>query len=453
MSTLKEVLIVDDEKDMRWTLSNVLEKGGYKVSEAEDGAQALTTLRMSSPDLILLDKKLPEMDGIRVLRKIREVDSAIPVIILTGYGDIRSAVEAVKSGAYDYLTKPFDNDDLVLTIGRAIEKRELSLEVKLLRQRVGRIESLQPLMGNSDQVKRVCRQVEKVAGIDFTVLIQGETGTGKDLVAQAIHNLSPRKEGPFIAVDCGAIPDTLVESELFGYEKGAFTGAHGRNQGQFELAEGGTLLLDEIGNFPHQSQTKLLRAIEERKIRRLGGRRSINVDVRILVATSILLKQHIEKGQFRSDLYHRLSEFVIKIPPLRERKEDIIFIADRFLNEVEPELNKTIKGLSRAAVKSLLSYDWPGNVRELRNVIRRAALLCDDLIEPAHLLFDEAYVVSSGSDVSVSLKDIAKKAISEVEKSAIKRVLRETKSNKSKAAKILQVDYKTLLSKIKSYEI
>ena len=396
---------------------------------------------------------MPRMDGIQVLKKITEIDSETPVIILTAYGDIGSAVEAMKLGAYDYLTKPFDHDELLLTIGRAMERRELSLEVKALREKVGRIESLQVLMGNSDQVKRICRQVEKIAGTDFTVLLQGETGAGKDLVAQAIHDLSPRRKGPFIPVDCGAIPDALVESELFGYEKGAFTDARSRKQGQFELAEGGTLFFDEIGNLPYTSQTKLLGAIEEKKIRRLGARKAINMDVRIVAATNIPLKQHIAMGQFRPELYHRLGEFFIEIPPLRERRDDVLFLANRFLNEIEPELNKPLQGLSKAAVKSLLSYNWPGNVRELRNVIRRAALLCDNLIEPTHLLFDEVYTDLPDADDSGPLKDIGGKAASKAEKAAIERVLRETGGNKSKAAEILQVDYKTLLSKIKKYGI
>ena len=450
---MKEVLIVDDEQDVRWALSNVLKKEGYRVSEAEDGPQALRALRKSRPDLILLDKKMPRMDGIQVLEKIREADSEVPVIILTAYGNIRSAVEAVKLGAYDYLAKPFDHDELLLTIGRAMERQQLRLEVKALRQKVGRIESLQVLMGNSDQVKRVCREVEKIAETDFTVLLQGETGAGKDLVAQAIHDLSPRRERPFVPVDCGAIPDSLVESELFGYEKGAFTDARGRKQGQFELAEGGTLFFDEIGNLAYTSQTKLLRAIEEKKIRRLGARKSLTMDVRVLAATNVPIKQHIAMGQFRPELYHRLGEFVIEIPPLRERRDDVLFLANRFLNEIGPEMNRAMKGLSKAAVKSLLSYGWPGNVRELRNVIRRAALLCDGLIEPSHLLFDEVYADVPESDDGAPLKDIAGKAAAKAEQVAIEKVLTETGGNKTKAAKLLQVDYKTLLSKIKRYGI
>jgi len=453
---LKEVLIVDDERDMRWILSNVLKKHGYRVSEAKDGSGALTALRISTPDLVLLDKKMPGMNGIRVLRQIRKIDPDIPVIILTGYGDIKSAVEATRLGAYDYLTKPFNNDEIILTIGRALEKRKLSLEVKALRQKVGRIESLQSMMGTSDEVKRICCQVEKIARTDFTVLLQGETGVGKDLLAHAIHQLSPRVSSAFIAVDCGAIPETLIESELFGYEKGAFTGAHNRKQGQFELALGGTIFLNEIGNLPYQAQGKLLRAIEEKKIRRLGGKRSVEVDVRIIAATNTPLKEHIETGRFRPELYHRLNEFVIKLPPLRDRKDDIIYLANRFLNEVRVELNKVIKGLSKEAIRNLLAYSWPGNVRELRNVIRRAALLSDGLIEPPHLILGESDIFPADIDKLeriIPLKEAARQAVARTEKTLIKKALRQTKGNKSKAARILQVDYKTLLSKIKSYGI
>jgi DNA-binding NtrC family response regulator len=365
-------------------------------------------------------------------------------------------------GIYDYVTKPMDNNDLLFTIKRALEKQDLLQEVELLRTVLNERTSLYQLMGSSDPIKKLIRRVEKVAPTPFTVLIEGESGTGKELIAQAIHNLSGVKDGPFVALDCGAIPESLVESELFGAMKGAFTGADRDKPGHFELADGGTLFLDEVGNLSHAIQQKLLRAIQERLIRRLGGKKPVPVTVRIIAATNQSLAEDLKAGQFRSDLYFRLNEFSLKMPPLKERTEDIPYLAKKFLDEAETELKKKCKGFSKEALLSLGAYHWPGNVRELRNIIRQATLLCkgDNPIQMHHLNFTAQPMCSDKEtpnfppafhDEGKSLKEIVNDRVAVVEKEIIGKVLKEAKGNKSQTAKKLQVEYKTLLKKIKAY--
>jgi DNA-binding NtrC family response regulator len=371
----------------------------------------------------------------------------------------------MKMGVYDYVTKPVDNNDLLFTIKRALEKKDLMDEVALLRHVLSERVSLYEVMGKSDPVRKLVRRVEKVAPTSFTVLIEGESGTGKELVARAIHNLSEVKDGPFVAVDCGAIPETLIESELFGYMKGAFTGAHTDKAGHFELADRGTLFLDEVGNLPYPVQQKLLRALQERVVQRLGGRKPVEIDVRIVAATNQSLEKDVGSGRFRPDLYFRLNEFTIRVPSLRDRTEDIPYLAKKFVDEAERELNKRCAGFSRESLIALSSYHWPGNVRELRNVIRQAVLLCEEdaPIQAHHMTFSphlmpglkgQTPAVSEQIyDGKKSLKDIVTSYVNTVEKRAIEEAVAESEGNKSRVARKLKVDYKTLLRKIKAYGI
>ena len=458
---MSNILIVDDEKDMRWLLTGILKKDGYTTYEAGDCKETMAFLKKKSlPDMVLLDLKIPgEMDDMDLLKRIRESQPEIPVVMLTGYGNIASAVEAIKLGAYDYLTKPFENERLRLTVRRALEKQKLSKEVLQLKTDLRKESDLELIMGRSQEIKKVSERIGKVASTHFTVLIEGESGTGKEIVANAIHRASSRGDAPFIAVDCGAIPDTLIESELFGYEKGAFTGANQEKKGQFELADQGTIFLDEAGNLPYQIQNKLLRMIQERKIQKLGGKHVVSVDVRIIVASNVPLLQMVEGKTFRSDLYYRLNEFKIELPPLRNRKEDIPFLASEFIKEGNLELQKDVKGLSKESLALLVRHSWPGNVRELKNVIKRAVLLADSLVEPSHLIFDGGpaapphCVLPEERTEGMPLKEITKKALHFIEKREIERVLLRTLGNKSKASRLLEIDYKTLLAKIKEYQI
>ena len=458
---MNKILIVDDEKDMRWLLSNLLKGDGYIVEEAEDCGDALDFFKRNSPpDLILLDLRMPgQMDGIDLLKKMKTTMPEIQVIILTAYGNIGSAVEAIKLGAYDYLAKPFENERLRLTIKRALESQKLTQEVLQLKTELKKEFDLESIMGTSSEIKKIFEQVNKVACTNFTILIEGESGTGKEIVANAIHRASSRRNESFVAVDCGAIPETLIESELFGYEKGAFTGADRGKKGQFELADNGTIFLDEIGNLPYHVQNKLLRMIQERQIQKLGGKQAFPIDVRIIVATNIPLLKLVEERKFRSDLYYRLNEFKIELPPLRKRKEDIPFLAKEFIEEGNLELKKNVKGLQKDSLIMLIHHHWPGNARELKNVIKRAVLLAEDVIEPSHLIFDNGpptsyqFVVPEERTEGMSLKEITKKAVYLVEKREIERALLKSSGNKSKASRMLKIDYKTLLTKIKECQI
>jgi len=461
----KKILLVDDDQDFRWATGNILESAGYKVDHAKDGDDALNFLEKDVPDLVLLDYRMPGRDGLQIAGEMRQRISAVPIIMITAYAEIDSAVKAMKMGVYDYVTKPVDNNDLLFTIKRALEKQDLLHEVEHLRNVLSERASLYKMMGKSDQVKKLVLHIEKVAPTVFTVLIEGESGTGKELVARAIHDLSQVKDGPFVAVDCGAIPETLIESELFGYMKGAFTGAHTDKPGHFELANGGTLFLDEVGNLSYSVQQKLLRSIQERVVQRLGGKKPVEIDARIVAATNQSLEKDVESGRFRTDLYFRLNEFTIRTPALRHRTEDTPYLAKKFMDEVEEELGKRCGGFSRESLIALSLYHWPGNVRELRNVIRQAVLLSEEnsLIQPDHLTFSSHLmpVTKKGTpgvsraiyDGKKSLKEIVKSYVDTIEKRVIKEAIAEAKGNKSKVAKKLRVDYKTLLRKIKAHGI
>ena len=456
-----KVLIVDDDKSICMVLSDLMKKEGLEARAAYDGEKALKMLQTDAPDLLLVDMRLPGMDGMEILRKARELDPELPVVVITAHADSRGAVKAIKEGAHDYLSKPFDNYEVIRVAHRALAERELKVKVRVLSNQLKGSSPLQEKMGPSDAVARLVSEVNRVAESDFTVIIIGETGSGKEVVARAIHETSSRSKESFIPVDCGAIPETLLESELFGHERGAFTGAEVQKPGKFEVAQGGTLFLDEISNMPLGSQAKLLRVLQEKKVYRVGGTKPIQVDVRLLVASNQDLHELALSSSFRRDLFYRLNEFTITIPPLRERKEDIPYLAKRFLDNANLELNKQVKGFSETALNTLFAYNWPGNVRQLRSIIRRAALLADDLITEKHLELKRVDVpgmaftpkVQGAPWKNLSLKEIVQQSITAVEREVFTQVLRQTGGNKAKAARLLQVDYKTIHEKVKKLGI
>jgi two-component system nitrogen regulation response regulator GlnG len=454
------ILIVDDEKDICDLLYRMLEKEGFNPIVAHDGRAALEMIRLGMPELVVTDVRMPGMDGMELLRRARELNPELPVILITAWSGIDSAVQAVKDGAYDYLAKPLKIRELVTKIRKALEKKRTGVTEKTTEAlRSETITRLRQTMGPSDSVARIVSEVALVAPSNFSVIIQGETGTGKELVARAIHEASPRADAPMAPVDCGAIPETLFESELFGYEKGAFTGAGSAKPGKFEVAQGGTLFLDEIANMPLNSQVKLLRAIQERSFFRVGGTKPVTVDARLLVATNEDLNSAARKGSFSRDLFYRLSEFTITIPPLRERKKDISHIAERILQATNLELGKRIRGFSDGAMKILLNNSWPGNVRQLRSAVRRAVLQAHDVINPEHLILENDDSRDPDYDAQVpdfqweglSLKEIVRLSTGQVERRALIEALRKTGGNKAKAARLLKIDYTTIHAKIKQY--
>jgi two-component system nitrogen regulation response regulator GlnG len=457
---MARILVVDDEPQIRALLGELLETSGFEPILAEDGVAAIATFKAERPPVVLLDLKMPKLGGMEVLPELRAIDPRVSVIILTASNEIRTAVQAMRLGAYDYLTKPAQFDEVVLTIERALERHRLLAEVEQLKIRVRQGSSLARQMGPSAEVQRIVEQVDQVADSNFTVLVQGETGTGKELVARAVHEGSPRRDRPFIAIDCGAIPETLIESEIFGYEKGAFTGADRRKEGHFQLAAGGTLFLDEIVNLPLPTQAKLLRALQERQIRPLGGTASVAIDVRIIAASNVSLDAATSARGFRQDLYYRLAEFTIVLPPLRERRADIPYLAKRFAEEAAMDLKRPVHGLSEAATDLLVRHSWPGNVRELRNVVRQAVLKSGGVILPAHLSVAGGGAAAearsarpAGAPGTLSLSELARLAAGEAEQQAIREALRASGGNKSQAARALRTDFKTLHLRMKEYGI
>jgi DNA-binding NtrC family response regulator len=458
------ILIVDDEKNICDILYRLTDKAGFRPMVAHDGESALEMIRLGMPDLVVSDMRMPGMDGLELLRRIKKLDACVPVIIITGWGGVDGAVKAVKEGASDYVTKPLRSDDFIKRINQVLETRPMPPGQEPIVPDDGRdpaVAQLHDMMGPSEAVRRIVSEVALVARSSFSVIIQGETGTGKELVAATIHRASPWSSGPLIPVDCGAIPESLFESDLFGHEKGAFTGAVAASQGKFELAQGGTLFLDEIGNMPLHCQIKLLRAIQERSFYRVGGRRPVTVNLRLIVASNQDLNGAVASGSFSRDLFYRLSEFTIQIQPIRERKEDILHLADRFLQATNMELAKKVKGFSQLAIDTMVAYDWPGNVRQLRSAVRRAVLQAEEWIEPAHLALEaapeglRAEIPPSpppGWD-GLSLKEIVRRNTAEVERSVLTEVLLKTGGNKAKAARLLKIDYTTLHAKLKQYGI
>jgi two-component system nitrogen regulation response regulator GlnG len=394
-----------------------------------------------------------------VLAKLRAVGARMPVIVLTAHVDVPKVVEAMRLGAYDYLTKPFLEDELLVRIRNVVERQMLLQEVEALRGEVGS-GGLGDQMGPSEAIRKVAEQVKLVAASGFSVLIEGETGSGKEVVARAIHRQSPRRDKRFVALDCAAMPETLIESELFGYEKGAFTGADRRKKGYFHLADGSTLFLDEIANLPSTIQVKLLRVLQEREVQPLGGSEPLAVDVRVVAASNVPLEAEVREGRFRQDLYYRLNEFALRVPPLRERRDDIVYLARRFLDEVSMELRRPVRDLSPEATEILRGYAWPGNARELKNIVRRAALLSAGTILPEHLgvlALDAAPPARSSASPAwrsdLSLRQIAETAAGQAEREAIRQALEAARGNKSEAARLLGTDYKTLHLKMRRYGI
>jgi two-component system nitrogen regulation response regulator NtrX len=440
---MRRILVVDDEERIRVTLSNILEREGYKVISCERGEDALFILEREEVDLVLLDIRLPGMDGVEVLERITKIEDPPEVIMISAHGTVEIAVRATKLGAYDFIEKPFDLERILLTIQRAIEYRRVTKENIELRKRVG---WEQGIIGNSKGMKKVFNDIERAAPTNGRVLIYGENGTGKEIIARAIHLKSKRKNGPFIKVNCAAIPRELIESELFGHEKGAFTGAISAKRGKFELADGGTLFLDEVGDMSLEAQAKVLRAIEVGEIERVGGQKVIKVDVRLISATNKNLKEEIKKGNFREDLYYRLNVIPIILPPLRERKEDIPLLAEHFLKGLSNEYGKPLKKLTKDAVLLLKRYKWPGNVRELRNLIERIVIMVEKTVVEERDLYG-LLPMEEGEEEKEGLKE----AVKGFEKNYILRALRENDGNITKTAQFLGIERSHLYKKLKMY--
>jgi DNA-binding NtrC family response regulator len=440
-------------------LRHALEAQGHTVIEAVDLASAVEQLRKALPAVILTDLKLPDGDGFGVLRAAKELDPELPVVVMTAYGSIQDAVTAMKEGAMDFLAKPVDPDHLLLLVERALAQRRMVIDNVLLKQELAERRGAPRIIGDDPKLRQVSQQLHRAAATDTTVLLEGESGTGKELFARALHALSTRNDGPFVAINCAAIPETLLETELFGHEKGAFTGASQRKSGKFELAHRGTLFLDEIGDLPLSLQPKILRALEEKQFERVGGTLPLKVDVRVVAATNRHLKAAVAARQYREDLFFRLSVFPIVIPPLRERARDIITLARYFIDRFCRELNKPPLGLSPSAEQELLAYPWPGNVRELQNCIERAAILTEgDTIHPRHLnlsfrapAVEEDVSPWSQIDLSGTMAEASRRVIGEVERRKIEQALKEAAGNRNRAAELLQISYKMLVSKLKDY--
>lgn len=451
---MPSILVIDDKESMRGMLAETLTGEGYDVDTAADGRTGINRAREKKFDVVLTDLKLPEMDGIAVLSQLKEADPDLAVIVMTAFGTIETAVEAMKLGAIDFIAKPFDTDRLGVIIKKALENRRLVAENALLREELDQSLGFSEIIGRSEKMVDVSRLIQKVAQSDTTVLLLGESGTGKELFARAIHNLSPRKSRPFVAINCAAIPSELLENELFGSERGAFTGAVARKMGKFEIAEGGTIFLDEIGDMSPALQSKLLRVLQEKTFERLGGTKLLSVDVRVIAASNVDLKEAIDKKTFREDLFYRLSVFPIKIPPLRERREDIPNLANHFIRKFCLEMKKPAKSLSQDAQNILDRYHWPGNVRELENTIERAIILCEGKkITPEHLAIRIPTAAEIRLREGAGLKEVSQFAQMEAERGMIVRVLTQTRGNKRKAAEILKIDYTTLFEKIKKYNL
>jgi DNA-binding NtrC family response regulator len=457
-----QILLVEDKDSLRTMLRHALERQGHAVIEARDQPEAVKFLQQSQPSVVLSDLRLPAGDGFGVLRASKEMDPDVPVIVMTAYGSIEDAVAAMKEGAMDFLAKPVDPDHLLLLVSRALEQRRIVTENLLLREELAVRRGAPQLVGDDPSLRKVFAALQRAATTDTTVLIEGESGTGKELFARSLHALSPRADAPFVAINCAAIPETLLETELFGYEKGAFTGAVARKPGKFEIAHRGTLFLDEIGDLPLTLQAKILRALEEKRFERVGGTASVQVDVRLVAATNRGLRAAVAARRFREDLYFRLSVFPITVPPLRDRPGDIPLLARYFVDRFCRDLKKRALVLSPEAVEQLKAYRWPGNVRELQNCIERAVILADgDAILPRHLHLSFVEPPSPEPpagpweqlDLGGTLAEVTRRVIADVEKVKIERVLSDTDHNRGRAAELLGITYKTLLSKLKEHRL
>lgn len=449
-----DVLVVEDRPSLRTMLRRTLEAKGYRVEEAADAVEAQACLASSRVSVVLTDLRLPRGSGMDVLQAAREADTNLPVIVMTAYGTIEDAVDAMKQGAFDFLSKPVDTDHLLVLVGRAVDQRRLLIENLILKEEYASRYGFPQIIGEDRALQEVSLSLQRAAPTDTTVLLLGESGTGKELFARALHHLSPRRDGPFLALNCAAIPEHLLENELFGHEKGAFTGANARKIGKLEMANRGTVLLDEVGELPRSLQSKLLRVLQERTFERVGGTATLTVDVRIIAATNRDLQKAVEEKLFRDDLYYRLSVFPIAIPPLRSRRGDIPLLARHYVERFCHELGKPVMVLSEESEKRLFSYDWPGNVRELANCLERAVILCDGWeLTPDLLGFGSAATTRppSGLDLSGSLAEVSRRAAAMAEKEKMAQVLSEVDGDRAKAAEALRVSTKTLLAKMREY--
>jgi two-component system nitrogen regulation response regulator GlnG len=471
----RKILVVDDEESVRWVIGKCLEKAGYTVDYGVSGSHALERILTEYFSLIILDITMPGMSGLEVLHDMRSRGIDVPVIIITAQNTVKNAIDAMKEGAYDYIAKPFDLDEVKLTVDRAINSYENARKVESLRTTMNETaETHQGIVGKSRSMLKIYKTIGRIAGKDLTVLIQGESGTGKELIARAIHINSPRKDEKLVSVNLAALPKDLIESELFGYEKGAFTGASIRKQGRFDEAAGGTLHLDEIGDMPIELQTKLLRVLEEKKFYRLGSEKPVEVNVRVILSTNKRLEEEVEKGTFRRDLYYRINAITIVVPPLRKRREDIPLLVDYFNEKYSIDLGIYKKTFSDGAKKILLQYDWPGNVRELENTVKRVIILSSENMITSDVLFDAApylrgekkgtdelfdeYIKSklelllynNREEASGAIYDLV---IQKIEKPLIEEVLRIAKGNKKRAAAILGINRNTLSKKIEEHGI
>ncbi len=451
---MRRVLVVDDEENIRLVLRTLLKKNGYEVEVADSGEAALKLVDSFGPDVILTDVRMPKMSGLELLATLKAKNALATVIVMSAYGSLDLALEAIQAGAYDYVSKPFKPDEVVLTLRKAEERETLRRENRALKEQISQQAQFESMLAKSPQMVEVFRTVAKIADFKTTVLITGESGVGKELVARALHSRSTRKGAAFVAINCGAIPENLLESELFGHKKGAFTDASSDKRGLFEEASNGTLFLDEIGELPLNLQVKLLRVLQEEHIRRLGDSRDIKVDVRIVTATHRDLIAEVKAGRFREDLFYRINVLHLAIPPLRERREDVTLLIDHFVTRNNARLGTHIRGLTPEAMKTLLEYAWPGNVRELENTIERAMVLSEsdtigasDLPERVREALDPVQVQLRTGELSV------KKTVAAIEQILIRRALQKTRGNRTRAAEILEISHRALLYKIKDYKI
>jgi two-component system response regulator AtoC len=451
---MSSVLVIDDKKSMREMLEQTLVSEGFNVNSVDSGSRGVEIASEKSFDVVVTDLMMPDMDGIKVLSELKSIDPDTAVIMMTAYGTIENAVEAMKLGAFDFITKPFETSHLTFLIRRALEQRQLEAENEILKEEIESSHGYDEIIGDNVRMHEVMRLMKKVASSDTSVLLLGESGTGKELFARAIHKTSPRKEKPFIAINCAAIPRELLENELFGSEKGAFTSSTAKKMGKFEIANGGTVFLDEIGDMDPALQAKLLRVLQDKQFDRLGGTQTISVNVRVIAASNADLKVAIEQKRFREDLFYRLSVFPITIPPLRDRPDDVPALAEHFLNKYCREMGKPKMRFSKDALRVMDKYNWPGNVRELENTVERAIILCEGRVINADNL---AIRLPSAEEIRLregaGLKEVGQHAQMVAERAMIIRILKDTKGNKRKAADILQIDYTTLFEKIKKYEI
>ena len=452
------ILLVDDDADIRETMVTLLTMNDYSVTSVADGQSAIEEVKKEKFNIVITDLMMPKMTGIDVIKNLKAIDPDLQCIVITGYATVSTAVDAMKAGAYDYLMKPFNGTEVLMLLKRVMELQDLQAENSQLKRTLHQRYGYENLIGSSEGIQKVCSLIEKVAETDSTILILGESGTGKELVARTIHYNSPRKNKPLIPINCGAIPETMLESELFGHEKGAFTGASATRIGRFELADGGTIFLDEIGDMSPTLQVKLLRVLQQREFERVGGVRTIKVDVRIIAATNIDLEHAVHEGKFREDLYYRLNVIPVVIPPLRERADDIPLLMDHFLSHFNKSKKRDIKGFSPAAMDILISYPWPGNIRELENLVERLIILkgngtiCpDDLPDKfiSHTLNNEGALHITLPETGVNLKDV----VEEFENNLILQAMQKAQGVKNKAAQLLSLNRTTLVEKLKKKKL